>query len=273
MLSVSANAYLDTLAVAPKSVWSLRKMISTATRSIRVRRSSASTQMDIGFIGKNLDTGALLAFVGSGNGFVTMIYDQTGNGLNANAPGTATQPLIVRSGSLLDGVTFNGTSNYLSLTTYPFSQSKLGVYLKMRQDPTTTRIIYESTVNFNLNPFSVAFYTESSKYAMGMNNATSGTQKINYQGLTLTTTTQASLLYDRSATGNAETMAYQGGTLVGVTNVPPYTNEQSGTFASTGFYLGARNGTSLFMNGMIETMVIYDGDSTSIRAAIEAVVA
>ena len=49
----------------------------SAAAYIRVRRSSDNAEMNIGFMAKGgLDTVALLAFVGSGNGIVSM-YDQS----------------------------------------------------------------------------------------------------------------------------------------------------------------------------------------------------
>jgi hypothetical protein len=73
-----------------------------ATAAIRVRRSSDNTQQDIGFdaYGK-LDTAALLSFVGTGTGYVTRWYDQSGNGRDMVQNGTANQGVIVNAGSLV----------------------------------------------------------------------------------------------------------------------------------------------------------------------------
>jgi len=65
---------------------------------IRVRRSSDNAETDIGFLNNNLDTVSLLSFVGSGNGFITKWYDQSGNN-NYCAQSTAgKQPQIVTGG-------------------------------------------------------------------------------------------------------------------------------------------------------------------------------
>ena len=48
----------------------------------------------------DLDTNALLAHVGGGNGFVTTWYDQSGNGRNATQATAANQPRIVSNGVL-----------------------------------------------------------------------------------------------------------------------------------------------------------------------------
>ncbi len=84
------------------AAYSLRKLRSAYTGSaIRVRRSSDNTEQDIGFSGANLDTSALTSFCGSGNGFVTTWYDQSGNARNATQTTAANQPQIVSSGSVI----------------------------------------------------------------------------------------------------------------------------------------------------------------------------
>ena len=62
-----------------EGAYSMRKISSTATNCVRVRRSNDNAEQDIGFVGDELDTTALLTFVGANNGFVTTWYDQSGN--------------------------------------------------------------------------------------------------------------------------------------------------------------------------------------------------
>jgi hypothetical protein len=71
--------------------------------AIRVRRSSDSTEQDIGFSGENLDTAALLTFAGAGDAFIRTIYDQSGNAYDLNQTTAGNQPQIVASGSVLTG--------------------------------------------------------------------------------------------------------------------------------------------------------------------------
>lgn len=91
---------LDTYTGAA-GAYSLRKLRTAYSGScLRVRRSSDSTEQDIGFAGSGLiDTASLLSFCGAGDGFVTTWYDQVGS---ANAPqaNTALQPRIVASGAV-----------------------------------------------------------------------------------------------------------------------------------------------------------------------------
>lgn len=84
------------------AAYSVRKLRTLYTGSaIRVRNASNAEQ-DIGFTATgNLDTTALLSHCGSGNGFVTTWYDQSGNGRNATQSTAANQPQIVSSGAVL----------------------------------------------------------------------------------------------------------------------------------------------------------------------------
>lgn len=84
------------------AAYSLRKLRGAYTGSaIRVRRSSDNAEQDIGFLNNALDTVSLTSFCGSGSGFVTTWYDQSGNARNATQTTAANQPQIVSSGSVL----------------------------------------------------------------------------------------------------------------------------------------------------------------------------
>lgn len=101
----------------------LRRIVSGYSGSaIQVRRSSDSTAQDIGFSGDDLDTAALLAFVGAGDGFVTTWYDQSGNGRNLTQTTAAAQPKIVSTGVLVTNgkgkpaIQFDGAATTLTST-------------------------------------------------------------------------------------------------------------------------------------------------------------
>ncbi|HFX6962507.1 TPA: arabinofuranosidase catalytic domain-containing protein, partial [Klebsiella oxytoca] len=102
---------------------SLRQLSASYTGpAIRVRRSSDNTEINIGFTAEgDLDTTALLNFCGSGNGFISVWYDQSGNEFNAIRENVSGQPRIVSAGAVdligsKPGVVFDGTSDALSLT-------------------------------------------------------------------------------------------------------------------------------------------------------------
>lgn len=96
---------------------SVRKLSSTATYSMRVRRSNDNAVLDIGFDSSgNLDTNTLMSFVGANTGTVQIWYDQSGKGNNAISATTtlSQEPIIVSGGTLLTNngkpyVYFNGS--------------------------------------------------------------------------------------------------------------------------------------------------------------------
>jgi hypothetical protein len=93
---------LDLISVIASAAYGLRRLRRLYTGfCIRVRRSSDNAQLDIGFDSQgNLDILALLAFVGTGSGFVTIWYDQSGNNRHATQTTAALQPRIVSNGAI-----------------------------------------------------------------------------------------------------------------------------------------------------------------------------
>jgi len=124
IVSVSGNLLLDLYPNAA-AAYSLRKLRTAyAGSAIRVRRSSDNTEQDIGFdVNGNLDTVALLAFCGVGNGFVTTWYDQSGNARNVTQTTAAAQPLIYNNGNIntnngKPSVYFDGSNDVLALNSF-----------------------------------------------------------------------------------------------------------------------------------------------------------
>jgi hypothetical protein len=80
------------------AAYSVRRLISTARYAMAVRRASDNAVLPIGFDANgNLDTATLASFCAGTNGFVSVWYDQSGNGLNATQTTTANQPKIYDS--------------------------------------------------------------------------------------------------------------------------------------------------------------------------------
>jgi hypothetical protein len=106
--------------------YSLRKLSATWSGSaIRVRRSSDNAEQNIGFDASgNLDTTSLLSFVGSGNGFVTIWYDQSGSSNNAFQTTPSAQPQIVSNGSLI----LRNSKPYIEATSSRYFQFTTELY-------------------------------------------------------------------------------------------------------------------------------------------------
>jgi hypothetical protein len=104
--SFASVQFFSDLFGMPAAAYSLRKLTPNATNCIRVRRTSDNTEQDIGFVANvpnsPIDTAALLAFVGAGNGFVVTWYDQSTNGRNGTQSTSTRQLRIVNSGVVED---------------------------------------------------------------------------------------------------------------------------------------------------------------------------
>lgn len=111
---------LDNLTTA--AAYSTRKLRTAyAGSALRVRRSSDNTEQDIGFSGGDLDTAAMLTFVGANNGFITVWYDQSGNARNMVQVTAANQPRIVDAGVSIGAASVDsGTAQRLVATNAAF---------------------------------------------------------------------------------------------------------------------------------------------------------
>jgi hypothetical protein len=117
----TSNFLLDQIASVPELAFALRRL-STAYSgdAALVRRSSDNATVGIGFIGEDLDTAALIAHVGLGDGFTTILYNQAGvaNAVQATA---GSQPAMVISGTvqMLNGkptILFDSSSKILTFS-------------------------------------------------------------------------------------------------------------------------------------------------------------
>lgn len=105
--------------------YSLYKLRGAQTLCCRVRRSSDNAEQDFGFAwsfaygGWWVDHVAIAAFVGAGDGFVTVWYDQSGNGRDIACTIAGGQPSIVINGALVViGVSFYRPSVYFAYQKY-----------------------------------------------------------------------------------------------------------------------------------------------------------
>ena len=143
------------------SAYSLRKIKSSYSGNcIQVRRSSDSTTSEIGFIYGYLDTATLLTFIGSGDGFVKIFYDQTGSGRNFEMTTNSYQPKIVSSGSL---ITTNGKA------AIRFSSS----YMEVPSSNTSFNFLHNGTKNAITVVFESKSTTEGGLLSTALDSSTS----------------------------------------------------------------------------------------------------
>ena len=217
------------------AAYSLRKLRNGYYgNAIRVRRSSDNTEQDIAFDASgNLDTTSLLAFVGSGNGFVTTWYDQSGNISNLIQTTAANQARIVYNGVL---ETLNGKPALV--TNYNYSTS--GFY----------KATYSSTINGPATVFNIGSNVatngsnylwdglNTNMYAYSYNNTwlrIGGSAEFTLTGYTQGITIQR--IINAIYNGASSKLRINNGT---------YATGNTGTIAATGLTLGgAYNGTYL----------------------------
>ena len=233
---------------APTIAYSLRSLTGGDPRAVRVRRSSDNSAQD--FTVSEINSGALVSFVGSGNdGFVDTWYDQSGNGTNATQAAVAEQPKIVSSGSLITGggIAFDGSDDQLDFTALNASDLAIFTVLKFDVVSSQKRILGDSSDNSE---------------GFGIGNATNGFFRGNggsslSPSLGATISTSGDFLYSLTRASNTITF-FTKGTASG-------TNTRSDAFKADSI-----GGNTNPIDGNLKEIIIYTSDQSSNRLAIEA---
>lgn len=268
------TTYLDDLSPAPRVAYSLKKVISAANKSIRVRRSSDNAEQDIGFVGDTLDIAALTSFAGAGSAFVTTIYDQTASGIHMVQATASAQPRVVNAGAFDGAIVFDGVNHAMSSGAgVPYGTGYAAVYTKIGiRKPAAVAVILESSPNYNSHTGSFIWYTENSLHSIGSNGAVSFRRDFSIPNITSLRTITARF---QMAVADATT-EQQRFRAAGVSISPSNSQGTAATppvnFSANTLFLGARSGNSIFANIQLDTLVIYAGDTDASVAAIEAVV-
>ena len=261
--AAEATDLLDTYTGAAAG-YSLRRIKSTATNAIRVRRSSDNTEQDIGFSAGELDTSSLLAFVGTGgtdNGYVKTWYDQSGNGNDATqSASTNAQPQIVSSGTVVvdGGKPAVDFQNDVLFTSGNITLSD-GAYFSVAVATTNggqNNVINASDGSPRVGQF-IRASASNTIQSIGFN---SGGGAVTAGGPSIVIDTQ--FLGISECTGTQLT-AYLNGT--GGTSTA-HTNRTD----AAPFYVGARNtGLGDAQNGYVQEVIHYPDDQSANRAGIQ----
>jgi len=271
------GGFLDNLATSPFAAWSMRRMCSTATNALRLRRSSDNTEQDIGFsgstVGSGLDTSAISSFVGSNSAYVVTWYDQTGNGKHLTQATTTKQPRLVNAGTIQSSVSWDGTDDFMSVASLTNTNPQCAFYTKQKLTASADKIVLETSTNYNSNAGALLYYASSTgQYDVAMCQASSSTRDTRFNPGSLgSALNQVSLFWDRTVTGISEVGMFVAG--ANQTGSGISINECSGSFSTYDLYVGARGGSSVFANVEFETLVFYNADTLSLRTSIEAIVA
>lgn len=242
------------------AAYSLRALNSAYTGSaIRVRRSSDNTEQDIKFLyDGNLDTASLLAFVGDDDGFVTVWYDQSGEGNDATQTTASKQPTIVSSGLVIIENS-NPAISFLSpllmdlnLTQYPFTSggafTEKSIFSVSKNDSSSNQNLYNIADGRDIYALT---YNRSANNTYGFLGANYGTIGGNVSG--------QSIISSLAIAPSSKT----------------FTNSDEG-FSSNliranfnQVTIGSRGG-SYPMNGTIQELIAYELNQSSNRTAIES---
>jgi hypothetical protein len=247
------------------AAYSLRKLRSAYTGSaIRVRRSSNNAEQDIGFVNNVLDTASLLSFCGSGNGFVTTWYDQSGNANNATQTNGSLQPQIVSSGSVLTinskpSIKFDGSNDRLTNISGAITTTSSSIFSVIQ--PTVLNSADDNVIvsqyNTSTGRFMFAFNLISGNYRLrifeggGMGNIY-GTTNISNN----TTYLAEMINNNKSVTGYLNGGSEMSNTF---STQPPTVSNNIAAYDSTGG----------FLNGYESEVIIYNSNQSSNRTGIE----
>jgi hypothetical protein len=252
---VETGTFIDIFG-QPAAAYSLRRLSSTVTNCIRVRRSSDNAEQDIGFVSGSadspVDTTDMLNFVGAGNnGFVVTWYDQSSNARNATQATAANQPQIVSSGSVITensnpAMEMVNSSGQLLTATIP-------------QTTQSSFITYRNKTSGNNSVFLIPFCaTDSGAVFHGAKESGSGTAPQQNYGSP-----------DYYKNGNIITSATRGTLFTEyVTDIMVLATTigggNSGTLARQWQY-----GGGVFSNTVLSEVIIFSSDKSTDRTAIE----
>jgi len=215
-------------------------------------------------VGSNDGTvnGSPALFSGQGfDAYVTTLYDQSGNGRNATQATAASQPQIVADGVVVTdsngnaAILFNGSSHEMTATKIDLSGGQYTAFTVVEANALSLDKVILRNGNGSNNGFVLqAGFTGTTREVVYQGVATLG------DGTMATNTTELwSVINDSSTTamwvdGSSETL----------------TNNTATMITPTGAMMVGSNSGSLYWNGEIAEIILYESDQSSNRAAIEA---
>jgi len=258
--STPPSLLLDTYPSAAVA-YSLRKLRSAYTgNAIRVRRTDLAEQ-DISFDSNgNLDTTALLSFVGTGvlnNGFITTWYDQSTNANNATQATALSQAQIVSSGALIldvntSKITSTWTNDRYNLTTGISANTKYLSISMFRRGVTTTDTLVHLGNSASTNPTPLLWTGTGSSYSVRSYMPS----LLSFQNVSTVGRCIITSLKD----GSNLKVAYRNGTQLTTTGTEAPTATTLNTFGQ---------GSTFFTSGQYQEYIYWNSEQSTNRVGIE----
>ena len=279
----SFSGPLDTLGTGLESAWSVGRRLRTGYTSsiIRVRRSSDNSESDFGYLASGaVDVSAVTSFCGAGDGFLTTIYDQSGNSRNMVQATTTLQPQVVASGvantqngklvAAFDGATSSRRMAVASSTAlYNFihngTNSTIHFVCSVTNDANAKSILRNVTTGTDVGFYLAATTGEGIQFVV--QNASGAIVNATKSGTA--TVHQHTLLVDAdNATAADREEMWRDGSLLSGDNA--LTGTVSSANAARTLSIGTNSsGTSQF-NGWISEIVMWSADVTASRTTFES---
>jgi len=273
------------LQIAPNAAaaYSLRSLTGGDPKVVRVRRDTdggAGDNDEQDFTASEVSSGALVAFVGSGNdGFVETWYDQSGNGRDSTNLTAVQQPIIVDAGVFQDGLKFTHTDTTNGKRLFvPRSAAELGdafalVWVGKVTDSDTSynNLIGGTRGVQGFSPGTASISIRSSDGVVTFINEVNSNTKIQSDSSTTTTRNQDFVAFatyedaeagpslDLSVDGNHQYFSVSGYTLTSTKDI--------GIMNSTGATGGYRTQES--PTGICREVLVYDTNQNANRVALE----
>ena len=260
------------LQIAPNAAaaYSLRSLTGGDPKVVRVRRDTdggAGDNDEQDFTASEVSSGALAAFVGSGNdGFVETWYDQSGNSNDAVQATAGSQPKIVNAGALVadNGIDFDG-SNFLAATPVSGLEGSFSMFSTSVRDSGSGYTVSISKSAANNRYFAIqeggstsVAVPRNSISGVSVADSVSGNNRLTFALTTSATSTSVGAL------GSAVT-----------TTTDDYGENFTSGSGMNQIAIGLLrtvNPTGQF-NGRIREILVYTSDQTDNRGAIEANIA
>ena len=253
--------------------YSFRKLNSSYSGyCIRVQNDSA-VNLDVGFSGDYLDTAAIASHCGGGNGRITVWYDQSGNGLNATQASVSAMPTIYSSGSLLlvnskAAASFDGGDRLITASTQVHTGGFYGTsVIKTPASIGNQQILCQDDANVGTR-VRVAQYLRTAATGATGRSVVFNTSVSNFadNSPSISVNTQVQISSKATSTGSIECFA---------NSVSNGTTSYTGTISTASHEVSVGSNThgvtpGNYFTGSIQEIIVWDGDQSSSRAAIEA---